>query len=209
MSQPPTPHSASPTPPAACPDCGAALKPFATQCWLCHRLLVVEAELVEPGSPFEAQYAPPKWVNPAQFSLETLMLVITLIAVCLGMIMALPGLGIVVAIVAAPALVRTLMAGYQERKSGTPMTLGEKLLTFAASTGVTLAVLVTGGTAFAAACVGSCFVAIGLENAGQPAGGWRQYGDLFIYVLIGMSALIGLGTAGWMFWILRPRRAKP
>ena len=208
MSQPPPSHSASPTPAAACPDCGAALKPLATKCWLCHRLLVVEAELVEPGSPFESQYASPKWVNPAQFSLETLMLVITLIAVCLGMIMALPGLGIVVAIVAAPALVRTLMAGYQERKAGAPLTLGEKLLTFAASTGVTLAVLVTGGTAFAAACVGSCFVALGVSQ-GSGANWNQNFEQYVIPALFIFSITVGLGTAGWMFWILRPRRAKP
>jgi len=191
-----------------CRECGAAIQPQDRQCWLCHRLLAVEAELVETGSPFVPQYAPPKWVNPAQFSLETLMLVITLIAVCLGMIMALPGVGILVAIVAAPALVRTLVAGYQDRKAGTPMTLGEKLLTFAASTGVTLAVLVTGGTAFAAACFGSCFVAMSLENTqlGQSFGG--RSGETLALVLLGFSAVVGLVTAGWLYWILRPRRAK-
>ena len=190
-----------------CRDCGATIKPQDHQCWLCHRSLVVEAELVEPSSPLASHYVPPKRVNPAQFSLETLMLVITLIAVCLGMIMALPGLGIVVAIVAAPALVRTLIAGYQDRQAGTPMTLGEKLLTFAASTGVTLAVLVTGGTAFAAACAGMCFVALGLENAGGGLMG-GSFGEKLVFVLLGASALIGLGTAGWLFWILRPRRTK-
>jgi hypothetical protein len=185
-----------------CRDCGAAVKPLDRQCWLCHRSLVVEAELVEPD------YAPPKWINPAQFSLETLMLVITLIAVCLGMIMAEPGVGVLVAIVAAPALVRTLIAGYQDRKAGTPMTLGEKLLTFTASTGVALAVLVTGGTAFAAACAGSIFVACGLESAGAGPSMMGRSGEMLLYVLLGASGLIGMGTAGWLFWILRPRRTK-
>ena len=162
--------------------------------------------MVELGSPFGEPIAPPKWVNPAQFSLETLLLVITLIAVCLGMIMALPGLGIVVAIVAAPALVRTLVAGHQERKAGTPMTLGEKLLTFAASTGVAVAVLVTGGTAFAAACVGSCFVAMGVSQAGSGTGWNRTFEQVVIPGLLIFSATIGLATAGWLFWVLRPRR---
>jgi hypothetical protein len=192
----------------ACPECGAEIKPQDRQCWLCHRLLVIDAEVVESGSPFAEQVAPPKWVNPAQFSLETLMLVITLVAVCLGMIMALPGLGIVVAIVAAPALVRTLVAGYQERKAGTPMTLGEKLLTFAASTGVAVAVLVTGGTAFAAACVGSCFVALGVSQSGSGTGWNQTFEQVVIPGLLIFSATIGLATAGWLFWVLRPRRAK-
>ena len=159
-------------------------------------------------APSAAQLAPPKWVNPAQFSLETLLLVITLVAVCLGMIMAEPGLGIVVAIVATPALVRTLVAGYQQRKAGTPMTLGEKLLTFAASTGVAVAVLVTGGTAFAAACVGSCFVALGVSQGGSGPGWNQTFEQVVIPGLLIFSATIGLATAGWLFWVLRPRRAK-
>lgn len=198
-----TPDPAAPH----CPECGAAARKADVKCWLCHRPLVVTAELVEAGSPFVDRPGPPKWVNPAQFSLETLMLVITLIAVCLGVIMAAPGWGVVLAIVAAPALVRTLVAGYQDRKAGTPMTLGEKLLTFLASTGVTLAVLVTGGTAFAAACAGSLFVACGLESTGAGPSVLRgRTGELVLYGLLGISALIGLGTAGWLFWILRPRK---
>lgn len=193
-----SPKTAVRNPPSVCPDCGAAVKPLDATCWLCRRSLVVEAEVV--GSP-----ARPR-ANPAQFSLETLMLVITLIAVCLGMIMALPGVGILVAIVAAPALVRTLVAGYQDRAAGTPMTLSEKLLTFAASTGVALAVLAAGSTAFAAACFGSCMVAMGfLEGPGRLTGASEE---LVVYSLIGFSVLVGLGTAGWLFWILRPRRSS-
>ena len=131
--------------------------------------------------------------------------VITLIAVCLGVIMAAPGLGVLVALVAGPALVRSLVAGYQERKAGTPMTLGDKLLTFMASTGVSLAVLAAGWMAFAAACMGSCFVAVGLESAAQ--GTWLQSNsEAIFYVLFAVSGTIALATAGWMFWVLRPRR---
>jgi hypothetical protein len=194
--------SATPAAATHCPDCGAEVPAESLKCWLCHRQLAVQAELVEPTSPFRA---PPRRASPAQFSLETLMLVITLIAVCLGVIMAAPGLGILVAIVAAPALVRTLVAGYQERRAGTPMTLSEKLLAFLASTGVAVAVVVTGWTAFAAACLGSCFVLVGLESTGT-ANWLRTNDDTIFFVLFGVSALVGLGTAGWLFWVLRPRR---
>ncbi|MCI0360692.1 MAG: hypothetical protein L0211_19620 [Planctomycetaceae bacterium] len=195
--------SESPTPLPHCPECGAEVKPLDARCWLCHRSLIAEAEVVESDTPLPSRPVPPRRANAAQFSLETLMLVITLIAVCLGIIMAAPGYGIVVAMVAAPALVRTLMAGHQERKAGKPLALGEKVLTFIASTGVALAVLVTGGTAFAAACMGSCFVAAGLGDV-YPGAGWNN--DLVAYFLLGVSGLVGLGTAGWMFWVLRPRR---
>ncbi len=188
-----------------CPDCGAAIRPDTAACWLCRRPLVITAELVEGGTPPKSAFVAANRANPALFSLETLMLVITLIAVCLGVIMAAPGLGVVVALVAGPALVRSLVAGYQERQAGTPMTLGDKLLTFVASTGVSLAVLVTGWTAFAAACMGSCFVAAGIDEFG--GGAWfRVNGDSIFFVLFAVSGTIGLATAGWLFWVLRPRR---
>jgi hypothetical protein len=210
MSPSANPQSAPPKanriPHSICPECGASVKPQDATCWLCRRSLVVVAEVVEPAAAHRPGQAARPRANPAQFSLETLMLIITLIAVCLGMIMALPGVGILVSIVAAPALVRTLVAGYQDRVAGTPMTLSEKLMTFAASTGVALAVLAAGGTAFAAACFGSCMVAMGLlEGPGKLAGGSEE---AVIYSLIGFSALVGLGTAGWVFWLLRPQRAK-
>src|SRR6187402_3410953 len=100
---------------ARCPECGADVRPLDEKCWLCQRPLsakdVITAELIQPAAPPIV----PEWVaarstaNPAQFSLETLMLVITLVAVCLGMIAATPGLGVLVSVVAAPALIRTLI----------------------------------------------------------------------------------------------------
>ena len=161
------------------------------------------AEVVE--SPVVPDFERRRRANPTQFSLESLMLVVTLVAVCLGMIMALPGLGVLISIVAAPALVRTLIAGYQEKAAGGHLTLAEKVMAFVASTGVTLAVLVTGFAAFGAACFGSCFVALGVESSGVMKG---NSGETLIMTLLGFSALVGLATAVAMFWLLRPRRGK-
>jgi hypothetical protein len=192
------------SPPALCPECGASVKASDDACWLCKRPLAVAAELV--GLPVPAVV--PDWVqrqrqaNPAQFSLESLMLVITLIAVCLGMIAAVPGLGVLVSIVAAPALIRTLIAGYYEKAAGGKLTLGEKVMAFVASTGVTLAVLATGASAFATACFGTCLVFIGLESGNLLRG---RSEETVMFAFLGISALVGLATAGWMFWILRPK----
>jgi hypothetical protein len=95
-------------------------------------------------------------LGPWQYSLESLLLAITLIAVCLGMIMALPGLFIIVAILAAPLLLYTHVAGYRERIPARPKTLSEWLLTFAYSTAVALVVLVAIGAAFVAALLALC-----------------------------------------------------
>jgi hypothetical protein len=131
------------------------------------------------------------------------MLVITLVAVCLGMIVALPGFGVLVAIVAAPALIRTLIAGFQQRAAGTQMTLSEKALTFLASTGITMAVLAAGGTAFASACFASCLVALGVSNATSPSRGINE--DWIIYAVLSFSSLVGLATTIWLFWLMRPQ----
>ena len=162
------------------------------------------AELVE-SPPVVPDFERRRRANPTQFSLESLMLVVTLVAVCLGMIMALPGLGILISIVAAPALVRTLITGYQEKAAGGHLTLAEKVMAFVASTGVTLAVLLTGFAAFGAACFGSCLVMVGMEGTGVNRG---VNGDTLIMTLLWVSAFVGLATAIAMFWLLRPRRGK-
>lgn len=189
---------------ALCPECGAVVQPADAACWLCHRPLAVMAEVVE-SPPVVPDWEQRRRANPAQFSLESLMLVVTLVAVCLGMMMALPGLGILISIVAAPALVRTLIAGYQEKVAGGHLTLAEKVMAFVASTGVTLAVLVTGFAAFGAACFGSCLVVVGMEGSGATRGINQE---TLITTLLGFSALVGVATAISLFWLLRPRRGK-
>lgn len=198
--------------PRRCPDCGADVRPSDERCWLCQRALstadIVTAELVEPPAPpIVPQWVQAQRANPTQFSLETLMLVVTLVAVCLGMLAAAPGLGILASIVAAPALIRTLIAGYQERAAGSQLSLGEKVIAFLASTGVTIAVLSAGATAFLAACFASCLVVIGISNVGQGPGGGIINDDAIIYSALGFSILVGLATTIWLFWLLRPQRA--
>jgi hypothetical protein len=136
--------------------------------------------------------------------MELLLLVITLIAVCLGLFMALPGLGIIAAIVAAPALIHVLVAREREQAVGTPTALGDKLLTFATSTAAALAALTLGGAAFGVAILLSCIVEARVLAPRMPAGSQ----NLVAFSLIGFSALVGLATAGWLYWILLPRRAK-
>lgn len=193
-----------------CPDCGAQVQPAAAACWLCQKPLasqaeIVEAEIVEPTPPpiIPAWEQARRTASPLQFSLESLMLVITLVAVCLGMIVVMPGLGVPVAIVAAPALVRTLIAGFQQRAAGSQMTLSEKALTFLASTGITMAVLAAGGTAFATACFASCLVALGVSEATSSNRGFNE--DWLIYAVLGFSSLVGLATTIWLFWLMRPQ----
>lgn len=196
----------------SCPECGARLKAADAKCWLCGRPIkddaVVIAEVIGGAAPEWVQaHQPP--LKPWQFSLESMLLVITLVAVCLGMIVAMPGIGVLAAIVAGPALIRTLMVGYQERRAGHKQSIGEKVLAFLASTGVAIAVLLAGASAFGAACFASCLVVLGLEST-RPGGGgaggqWMEYA---IWAAFAFSSIVGIATAGWLFWITRPIRTR-
>jgi hypothetical protein len=189
---------------AYCPECGASVKPGLDRCWLCQRPQPIDAIVIEPPGPFSA--APPRrGASPTQFSLETLLMIVTLVAVCLGLLMAAPGLGVLVSIVAAPALVRTLIAGYQRRAVGTPLSAGEKVLAFLASTGVTFAVLLAGLAAFGTACFATCLGALGLEAVGGPSGPFSG-GEWVVLLMLLTSAGVGIATAIWLFWILWPKR---
>jgi hypothetical protein len=74
-----------------------------------------------------------------QFSLRTLMLVITLAAVCLGLIRTAAAVGIVLAMVAAAALVRTCRAVARSRADGRPVGVRRHLAAFLNSTALVVA----------------------------------------------------------------------
>ena len=205
--------SAEPKPasaPHSCPECGARVKPADQKCWLCGRELVVTAEVVEDfaESPFAASWSPRADAKsvPFQFSLESLLMVITLAAVCLGAFVATPGLGILALIVAAPALLRTVYEGHQARRRGKSRTLTEKLLSFAASAGITVAALSAAAAAFFTACTASvlavCFTASATGNRGMGSGTEQT-----IFVVCAIVCVIAT-LAGFVgiFWLTWPRR---
>jgi hypothetical protein len=146
-------------------------------------------------------------LQPWQFSLQSLIVAITTIAVSLGLIITEPGLGIVVVILAAPALIRMLFPAHYERERGTPTTTSEKLMSGAVSTVAALAAvlgtLTAGATAFVVACMVSCGVEARVLAPRMPAGSQ----NLVAFSLLGVSALIGL-SAAWLFWRFRPRRGS-
>ena len=86
------------------------------------------------------------------FTLSSLFLVMTLIAVCLGVAVQLPGLGIPLAILCTPALIRTMLIRARRRAKGRSMTAGEKVLVFLGSLAVVTTIAVAAGGAFVAVC---------------------------------------------------------
>jgi hypothetical protein len=133
-------------PAAHCPHCGAEVQPPGGPCWLCRQ----KEPQADPNS-----YAPPRAIGEntaAQFSLASLFLVMTLVAVCLGVFMIAPGLGILLVVVTAPALVRTTFASSYYKQVGAPLTPAWKIKAFLVSLFVMLAVGIATFVAFQVVC---------------------------------------------------------
>jgi hypothetical protein len=155
-----------PIPPAKsanCPDCGAAIVPGAKKCWLC----ALKAEsAVQPArdatsttrdapiplNPY-ASPAPPSDHLSRTFSLSSMFLWTTLVAVVMGVATFAPGLAIALAILSLPAAVRTIGAVYRRKQRlGQPIPTFEKIETFLGSLSIVLAIIIGAGIAFTAVC---------------------------------------------------------
>jgi hypothetical protein len=175
---------------ARCPECGASLEEGASACWLCRRTREAE-NLHQSSSP-----AGPDKKSVGQFSLASVFLVITLIAVCLGALKLAPGLGLAVILVATPALIRACVVNVQKKRTGRSLTIGEKLVAFFASTAIVILVGLAGFIAFEIACWGSCAMIAGIEQ--NPS-------DHAFWIGVSTGVLAALAIMIWLFWKTRPR----
>jgi hypothetical protein len=130
-----------------CPECQATRRSDAKYCWLCGAALEPVAE--EParaavGSERRAAY---------QFSLATLMLTVTLVAIVLSVFRMSLGVGLALVFLTTPALVRTCIAAARRRARGQPVSPLGKVGMFAASFGIVVVVVVASIAAFFAVCL--------------------------------------------------------
>jgi hypothetical protein len=177
-----------------CAECGATLRPPAEKCWLCGKALET-GEGATGESPFAAERRAGR-----QFSLSSLMLTITLLAVVLGVARISPGIGIGLAIVATPALLRTCVAAVRRKSRGRPMTPREKLSVFAASLGVVLTIVVAAGAAFYATCWAGFFggaTVSSLWAEGYGPIGWGLVTGLVVGVVVAICVAILLARRLW------------
>src|SRR5262245_47531384 len=111
-------------PQCLCPECGASCPTDAPRCWLCQRDLKSSGE-----NPFAPSAAIGPHAEPAagQFSIATVLLVTTLVAVCLGVFRLSPGFGLAMIAFSAPALIRTFIVGVRYKQTGQRLSIGEEL----------------------------------------------------------------------------------
>lgn len=196
-----------------CPACGAYAGNDEGRCWFCKRQLepgdrrtpvLIHGESVVHAT---AQSLG-RQAGGLQFSMGTLLLVMTLIAACLGISVAVPPLGIPLSIIVVGGLVRTLLIGKQYQRLGLPFPLEEKLTEFIISCGVVVAALGVGLLTIAATgCLGG-FAALSLDQivrAGGPRT-WSQAAAAALAVAyVGLAIGAPIGSVGWVLWATRPR----
>jgi len=129
-----------------------------------------------------------------QFSIASLMLIMTLTAVLLGVGVMAPGMGIALAVLAAPALVRTSIVAARSRARGEPMTPFRKIHLFVTSLVVVGIIAVAAGTAFVVTCFPLGFAFFETRSALL----------FFLPWLVGIAA--GLAVAVPMFWFFWLRK---
>jgi len=187
------PRDAVPSP--VCPQCGAEVAVGRDRCWLCGANF---------GTPFKATSAPPANQPPPSpvlqpqfertFSLSSLMLVVTWVAVCLGVASAVPGLGILLGIASAPALLRVTFMSAHRTVRGDILTTGEKVGFFIGS----LALMFVIGLAAAATFWATCTAII------LPTQRLEWLGPAFL-----IGGVAGLLVAGWLLIKTWPKRDRP
>ena len=177
----------------SCSQCGAANIGQSGQCWLCHHPLAAEPRGAGSANP------PTAWATASTantFTISSLMLIIALIAVCLGVTREAPGLGIALGVVSTPALVRTVFAARRREITGRPMSTGEKVVAFLGSIGVVVTVCAASGAAFAAICFP---VGLASFNISRSDGG----GIVLAFTLGILAAIV---VAALLFRRLWPRK---
>ena len=183
--------ASAPEPAARCPHCGAQVQTLGSACWLCRQ----KASQSDPNP-----YAPPRPLdeNAAQFSLASLFLVMTLVAVCMGVIMIAPGLGILFAFITTPALIRTIVASSRGRLVGEPLSPMQKAGIFLISWFIMCAVGIASVVAFMAVCFAGALITEGTGASLEIM--------LTVGVLAGLAAAIPLTV--WLLRLTSPSRME-
>jgi hypothetical protein len=180
-----------------CPLCGGILKPGRVRCLICRG---------EQRATLRAAVAKTAPADGLQFSIETLLLMTTLAALCLGAFAMEPVSGSCLSAVVLVALARTLIVGRQRLAVGLPFPLGEKVTEYLVSLFVVVCTIGVGFlTLMVVMCMGVLATVFAAEfRLPRPPNSQGLY--FVLTILFWLSAIVGPITAGlWLLWTTRPR----
>jgi len=186
-------------PPPICPNCDAKQLGPATKCWLCGQSLAdVAASALPPPS---AIAEPP--AERFSFSLATMLLLLTLASVCMGLLTAAPGLGILACIVLGPVVIRTIKVVRYREAGGQAVPPGEKVALFLSSFAVATVIAVVACIAAFCSFCGLCASMIVLGG-----GGGGREALPFAAVMIPVAGVSILGLVALVRWRIRAYRRE-
>lgn len=180
---------------STCGKCGAQQPRTEKTCWLCGEEITTDDNRPQTIDP--VQTAPQRF----SFSLSTLLLLMTLAAVCFGLLAEAPGLGVPMCVLLVPVLIRTVMVVRRREAAGVTVSRAEKIGLMATSFGVaTVVAVVVAVAAFCSFC-GVCLLMVSADN--QHGGPW-----MFFW---GVGMCIGAAVSIWLIvisskWIRRRYR---
>jgi hypothetical protein len=183
-----------------CSQCGAFVGIAAANCWLCNARMPPLGAAVAREPPIRAQLVDSD--RPFQFGISSLLLLITFVAILCSITTMSPGLGIVVAILTTPAMLRTILVTFRQQQGGKPMSGAGKTGVFLLTMAMSLCVAVAACAAFCFTFFFTCLAA----DAGR-VGGFR--GDPFTLAFIfgGIAAAAVALLVAFVFWrVLRRDR---
>jgi hypothetical protein len=179
-----------------CPLCGGILKPGRVRCSMCRgeeQAMIRAAALMATA-------------GGLQFSIETLLLMTTLAALCLGACMVEPISGSCLSVALLVALARTLIVGRQRLAVGLPFPIGEKIVEYLVSLFVVVCTIGVGFlTLMAVMCLGVLATVFAADfRLSRPPNLQGLY--IVLTILFWLCAIVGPITAGlWLLWTTRPR----
>jgi hypothetical protein len=167
--------------PLFCHVCGAEVRADSVLCWCCRNPLrqsasaasqVVLAEVVdEKGLNIHER-------TKFQFSLASVMLIVTFSAVLMSIYTMAPGLGIALMVLSVPALGRTAVVAMQKGSRGNPLSFGEKAGIFMAWIGLGIVIAIAACIAFFFSCLA------GLGGGEQRAIYFGSIGAIFTAIVL-------------------------
>lgn len=173
--------------PTVCPGCVAPRSFEQARCWLSGN--AEPPILATRRNASAATNSPAPQRGASTFGLATLFTLITVVAVCLGVSVKYPWLGIPVSIVIVPAYIRTFFSVRRDRGKGWTPNFADKAALFAASVFIIVCVEIAMGVAFVATCF-----PIGLATFDSSAG---------ISIALGVGIVAAAIVAGAILWWTR------
>ena len=190
-----------------CPECGASNRPANKSCFLCGHDLDSAAPDTRAGaarSPIVFSsvdavdpYEPPPGVGstPRTFRISSLLLLIAVIAVCLGVFHEQPVLGIILAVAVTPAMAYTMIVAAKSEARGRPLATIDKISTFLAAIVGVVIIAFSALVAFVSTCFPAGFIGMNVGGAG-----------IIFAVVIGATAGIAAAVYTTRFLLTRKHR---